>query len=137
MTITSFTEPNERKGVVIERFCNKDLRNVVTPVNVDKFEQLLWESQYPREEVLFLTNGFRYGFDIGYKGPQYRKDFSRNLPLRVGSKIELWNKVMKEVKLKRYVGPFESPPSEYFIQSPLGLSAKGGGSDQTHFSSIL
>ena len=41
----------------------------------------------------------------------------------------LWNKIMKEVKCKRYTGPFSSIPYDYFIQSPVGLVPKDGGKD--------
>ena len=41
----------------------------------------------------------------------------------------LWNKVMKEVKAKRYVGPYDEIPYETFIQSPIGLVPKDGGKD--------
>ena len=34
---------------------------------------------------------------------------------------------MKEVKLGRYTGPFDSPPFEHYIQSPIGLVPKDGG----------
>ena len=34
---------------------------------------------------------------------------------------------MKEVKLKRYAGPFNKPPFENYIQSPIGLVPKDGG----------
>ena len=36
---------------------------------------------------------------------------------------------MKEVKLKRYAGPFKTVPFENFIQSPIGLVPKDGGKD--------
>ena len=44
----------------------------------------------------------------------------------------LWNKVIKEVKLKRVAGPYnlEELPFDNFIQSPIGLVLKAG-SDQT------
>ena len=45
----------------------------------------------------------------------------------IGSKTELWNKVMKEVKLKRYTGPFNKIPYECYIQSPIGLVPKDNG----------
>ena len=61
---------------------------------------------------------------MGYRDPEIRRDFSENIPLRIGSPAELWNKVMKEVKEHRYVGPYESPPFENFIQSPIGLVPK-------------
>ena len=34
---------------------------------------------------------------------------------------------MKEVKEKRYAGPYEEPPFDNFIQSPIGLVPKDGG----------
>ena len=57
-------------------------------------------------------------------GPDQRKD-----PIRCGSLTELWNKVMKEVKAKRYEGPFEDIPYESYIQSPIGLVEKDHGND--------
>ena len=47
-----------------------------------------------------------------------------------GDEIDLWNKVMKEVKLKRYAGPFtEIPFEDDYIQSPIGLVPKDNGKD--------
>ena len=62
-----------------------------------------------------------------YNGPMARKDHSENIPLRIGSKEELWEKMMKEVELSRYVGPFKEVPFNNFIQSPVGLVPKDGG----------
>ena len=55
---------------------------------------------------------------------------SQNLPLK-----GLWNKVMKEVKLGRYAGPFkeENIPFLNFIQSPIGLVPKAGGQTRLIF----
>ena len=50
-----------------------------------------------------------------------------NLKLNVGTKTDLWNKVMKEVKVGRYAGPFNEIPFENYIQSPIGLVPKDGG----------
>ena len=108
-------------------FENKDLTNVITPVKVDVLEEMLIQADYNREKTEFLIQGFREGFDIGYQGVECVKMTSPNLQLRIGSETELWNKVMKEVELKRYAGPFESIPFEYFIQSPIGLVPKDGG----------
>ena len=48
--------------------------------------------------------------------------------MRVGNKIELWNKVMAEVKLGRYAGPFETPPFKNgYVQSPISLVPKDKG----------
>ena len=45
----------------------------------------------------------------------------------MGNKTELWNKVMNEVELGRYAGPFDYPPFEHFVQSPTGLVPKDKG----------
>ena len=53
---------------------------------------------------------------------------AKNLRLTVGSNGEMWNKIMKEVKEKRYAGPYPDIPfTEDFIQSPIGLVPKDGG----------
>ena len=111
-------------------FENFDLENVVSPVNVDMLEALLRESQYDEEETRFLTHGFRFGFDIGFRGNiKNVRRTAPNLKLRVGSEVILWNKIMKEVKLKRYAGPFCEVPFPEFIQSPVGLVPKDSGRD--------
>ena len=110
-------------------FCeNYDLDGIVTPIKIDKLVQLLEKYGYDKEETKFLKIGFTEGFDIGYQGPEVRQSNSRNLPLRVGSKVELWNKVMKEVKLGRVAGPYDEIPYDNFIQSPIGLVPKAGSS---------
>ena len=103
---------------------------MVTPVNVDKLEQYLIQADYDPKETHFLVDGFKNGFDLGYEGLTVRQSVSRNIPFTVGDKTELWNKLMKEVKLGRVAGPFDKPPFENFIQSPIGLVPKAG-SDQT------
>ena len=42
----------------------------------------------------------------------------------IGNKLELWNKVMKEVKEKCYAGPYDTIPFDTYIQSPIGLVPK-------------
>ena len=81
---------------------------------------------YDAAATKYLKEGFTNGFDIGYQGPKERKSCSNKLPLHVGSKTELWNKLMKEVKLGRVAGPFEEIPFDNFIQSPIGLVPKAG-----------
>ena len=88
---------------------------------------LLKLTDYNITKSNFLIDSFTNGFSIGYQGDTNVKHMSPNLKLFVGSKTELWNKVMKEVKLKRYAGPFEMVPFENFIQSPIGLVPKDGG----------
>ena len=94
---------------------------------MDRLQYWLEKSNYPPEKTQHLVNGFRYGFDIGYQGSTDVAMESKNLKLNVGSKTELWNKVMKEVQAKRYAGPYERPPFKNYIQSPIGLVPKDKG----------
>ena len=114
---------------------NPDLENIVMPLNMDRFSQLLRESNYDEEKVNFLVNGFTERFDIGYAGPKVRQSTSNNTPFTpgVGDKFELWNKIIKEVEAKRYAGPFDKIPFENFIQSPVGLVPKAGGKTRLIF----
>ena len=59
-------------------------------------------------------------------GSMKRKHESANIPLKIGSELDLWNKIMKEVKESRYVGPYTQPPFQSYVQSPLGLVPKAG-----------
>ena len=97
----------------------------MTPVDVDKYEQLLIESNYPREKRDYLISGFCEGFNLQYHRDKHVRRTANNLRLYVGYKTILWNKVMKEVREKRFAGP----PFEYYIQSPVGLVPKDSGSD--------
>ena len=111
-------------------FENLDIQSIVTPIKADILESLLIESGYDEKKRKKIVRGFKKGFRLGYEGP--RKNIMRkapNLKLRVGDKIELWNKVMKEVKHKRYAGPFKKILFKYFIQSPIGLVPKDHGKD--------
>ena len=96
----------------------------MTPVNADAFAQAMSQAGYDQEKINYLYQGFMNGFDIEYAGPQVRRSFSNNIPLKIGSKTQLWNKLMKEVKLKRVAGPYDDVPFDNFIQSPIGLVPK-------------
>ena len=96
---------------------NYDLSEIMTPVNTAMLHKLLNQAGYDREETQFLTEGFKKEFSINYAGPTNIQQNSPNLKLRIGSKVEMWNKLMKEVKLKRVAGPFEKVPFKNYIQS--------------------
>ena len=98
-------------------------------------QQLLEQAKYPQSEISFLIQGFNKGFDIGYQGPQDRQDEAPNIPLRVGSPTEMWNKLMKEVSLSRVAGPFTKQrfPFKNYVQSPIGLVPKAGGKTRLIF----
>ena len=108
-------------------FENHDLTNIVTPVHAHVLRTLLLESKYDSKEINYLCEGFEQGFSLEFEGNDKVRKYAPNLKLRVGSKTELWNKMMTEVKDKRFAGPYESVPFEHFIQSPVGLVPKDKG----------
>ena len=109
---------------MVDRACNYDLSNTFTPVRYWELEKLLNLTKYDKDKTEFLVNGFKKGFDLGYRGNRKMKIKAPNLKLTVGSKVELWNKVMKEVRARRYAGPYKRIPFEFYIQSPIGLVPK-------------
>ena len=106
---------------------NYDLTNLKSPVNHEILGNLLNETGYDASETQFLVNGFKHGFEIGYQGDRNIQLRAKNLQFTVGTKVDLWNKVMKEVKVGRYAGPFKEIPFKNYIQSPIGLVPKDGG----------
>ena len=77
------------------------------------YKRLLKESNYNEDETKFLVDGFTSGFDLGYRGPWRRQDTSQNIPFQVtgvGNGFDMWEKIMKEVKLGRYAGPYKKIP---------------------------
>ena len=71
------------------------------PVDSKELKSLVIQSKYDVNKINFLIDGFENGFTLGYNGPDNVKIKSPNLKFRgVGNKTILWNKVMKEAKLK-------------------------------------
>lgn len=107
---------------------NYDVENIVTPMNVNALKRLLKETDYDEEKGRFLIDGFSNGFSLGYQGPTDVKILSKNHKLRAGNPTILWNKLMKEVELKRAAGPWtlENLPFDNYIQSPITLIPKKG-----------
>ena len=109
-------------------FENFDLENIFTPVDPHQLAVELNRTKFDVQRTKKLVEGFTNGFDLGYRNSSKVKMTSRNLRLVVGSTTELWNKVMKEVQAKRFAGPYAVLPyEEDFIQSPIGLVPKDGG----------
>ena len=113
---------------------NFDLENIRTPIDVSRLIKLLEQANYkPDAELRFLKEGFTEGFSIGYEGPTKRRDTAKNIPFTVGSKYDMWEKIMKELKEGRLAGPYTRIPFDNFIQSPIGLVPKSGGKTRLIF----
>ena len=113
---------------VVDHFKNLDILNIKSPIKVNILERLLKETNYDPDKTKYLVDGLTNGFDIGYHGKTDRRDKAANILLSIGTKTQIWNKVMKEVKAGRYAGPFKDKlPFGNYIQSPIGLVPKDGG----------
>ena len=115
---------------------NYVLDDIVTPIDIEKYEYYLHATGFDAEKSEFLLHGFRNGFDIGYRGPLQRRDLSNNLPITVGLEGEIWEKLMKEVKLGRHAGLYESIPYDLHAISSMPC-AQGWKSDEIDFPSLL
>ena len=105
------------------------MESVITPVNAQLLGRKLKAAGYDTDKTKFLVDGFMEGFDLQYNGPSERTDTAKNIPFTVGDKFQLWEKVMKEVAVGRFAGPFDTIPFKNYIQSPIGLVPKAN--DQT------
>ena len=106
-------------------FENYDLENSITPVKQHELQHLLVETGYDPCKTDEIVNGFSYGFELGYEGSKQVRMRSKNLRFKgMCNNVILWNWVMKEVKLKWYVGLFKVIPFDYYIQSPIKLVPK-------------
>ena len=112
---------------------NEEWDKIITPIKVGKFAKLLKQTDYDSKKSQYLIQGFRQGFDLGYQGPEKCKDEAENIPLHIGTPTEMWNEIMKEVKEKRYAGPFKKLPFKHYIQSPIGLVPKSGNKTRLIF----
>ena len=107
-------------GMVSEQ----NIHDIITLVDAQKLEDILRESDFHEHDpkaFQFIIYGFRHGFSLEFEGNHQVKQKSPNLKFTIGDKWQLWSKVIKEVKLKCYAGPFKDLPFEYFVQSPIGL----------------
>ena len=98
--------------------------DIVTPINHKLLIELLQQAQFDPHKISKLQEGFKSGFDIGYRGPAVVGPHeANNIPFTVGNEIEMWNKIMNEVEMQRYVGPFtkERLPFKNYLQLPIGL----------------
>ena len=86
---------------------------------------MLKDANYDKAE----TEGFTQGFSLQYSGDTNVSRQAPNLKFHVGNPTVLWNKIMKEVRLKRFAGPYKTVPFDNYIQSPVGLVPKDQGRD--------
>lgn len=74
----------------------------------------------------YLKNGFSKGFEINYTGPRFHV-YSKNLKSATEHHDHLMDKISKEIKLGRIMGPFDQLPISNLHISPVGIVPKSDG----------
>ena len=101
---------------------------VVSPINADVLEHFLQGYPCPGSRR-FLLDGFRRGFDIGFRGtfddPNARP---RNLLSARNNVQQVTEAVLKELSRGHTSGPFPFPPFPHTHCSPIGAAPKPDGS---------
>ena len=94
--------------------------NICTPVNIDNLEF----ANHPNKTLTeFLINGFRFGFDIGYRGP-LTPGSTRNLLSAHSNPLPVTEALSKELVRGHTAGPFSSPHYQIFIARLLAWFLK-------------
>ena len=70
-----------------------------------------------------VVKGFRFGFSLKYTGP-IKSRTPRNLPTVQQNPQAIRDRLQKELKLTRMLGPFATKPFTDLICSPIGLVPK-------------
>ena len=87
-----------------------------TPIRIDRMLPFL-RNYRDRDAATRITEGFRFGFRLGFKGERVAVE-ARNLISAKQHARELMAKLLKEIKLGRIVGPFNTPPFLIFAVPP-------------------
>ena len=128
--------PNCTQGVSAHSSTNQILDSkfnplplsIVSPIKVDVLEKYL--EKYPCQGTReYLVSGFRYGFDIGFRGsfddPNSRP---RNLLSARKNVDQVTEAIAKELSRGHTSGPFPYPPFPHTHCSPIGFAPKPDGS---------
>jgi hypothetical protein len=104
-----------------------------TPVKPKVLYDMLVEAGYEEEKAAYLYQGFTNGFRLGLnqpiekickeiKGNKKRKSSNHKSALQNPRALE--EKLIKELKANRMLGPFDNPVLAHTITSPVGLVPK-------------
>lgn len=84
-----------------------------TPINVS--HKSIYLDKYPIRQVANeIFQGFTYGFMLNYQGPRIGV-FSNNLLSADQLQAQLEDKICKEIREERVMGPFSHPQCQIFI----------------------
>jgi hypothetical protein len=92
-----------------------------TPIKVERLSY--WLKGFDFSNFNYLTDKFKFEFDIGFRGSVTHHEVTNVLSAR--SKPEaVEDKIKKELEGNRFVGPFREKPFKLMQLSPLDLAEK-------------
>ena len=95
-------------------------------VNISRLKELL--STYPDQRLVSsIVDGFKFGFDLGFKGT-LTNTFPKNNKSAILHKEGVTEAIRKEISRGHTAGPFPKPPFPINHISPLGAAPKPDGS---------
>lgn len=98
-----------------------------SPIKMEVLED--WLLSYPnRQAANFLVLGFKLGFRIPAIGPRVAT-MSKNLKSIIGMEAIVTEKIDKEVRVGRVLGPFPIPPVDDLRVSPLPIVPKNAAGE--------
>ena len=101
---------------------------IVSPINPDALERFLADYPCPGTRH-YLVSGFRYGFDIGFRGSFLEENARpRNLLSARRNPEGVSEAIAKELSRGHTSGPFPFPPFPHTHCSPIGAAPKPDGS---------
>ncbi|CAC5395227.1 unnamed protein product [Mytilus coruscus] len=93
--------------------------NGSAPVKVDRLSY--WLKGYNIKMYKYLVKGFKYGFDVGFRGSVHHNTVDNLLSAKTKPDI-VRRKIQNEISANRFVGPFDSKPFTEMQLSPLCLA---------------
>lgn len=92
------------------------------PINIENLSKELFN--HPDKQLADnLINDLRYGFNIGYFGPEMH-NIAQNLKSVNVNETQISEHIIDELKKGRLAGPFNAPPLANFRTSPIGMVPK-------------
>jgi len=97
-----------------------------TPIVIKNL--LPYLARYPlTNDSRLLSDGFLYGYRLGYTGESLPGRMASNLSSIHCNKQLAKQKIVEEVTAGRVAGPFKQPPLHNLVCSPIGLVPKSSG----------
>ena len=97
--------------------------NTIAPTPISLNAMLPFLKKYPHPDSTTLIQGFTSGFRLQFQGPP-ASYVSPNHLSATQHRAVMKEKIQKELKLGRMIGPFNSPPLPNFRCSAIGLVPK-------------